>query len=141
MPQDYVSVVATTESVDILLVQQYRPTVEGPTLDLPSGHVEADQTPEEAARCELLEETCYQAQEMELLGKIIPDTGRLGNTLWALFAPQVQFNPEQPPEAGIEVTRCTPSELKELVTTGQLNNALNMAVLLLAMQQGKMAYV
>src|SRR5437763_11391084 len=74
---DYVSVVAVTRQRRLLLVRQYRPAVEGMTLELPSGHVEPGETPEEAARKELLEETGHVADRFELLGEFSPDTGRL----------------------------------------------------------------
>jgi ADP-ribose pyrophosphatase len=86
---DYVSILAITNDGQILLVEQYRPVVEGNTLELPSGHVEEGESPEEAAHRELLEETGYKANEVKLLGTLIPDTGRLGNKMWCYFAPNV----------------------------------------------------
>src|SRR5262249_18088057 len=59
--KDYVSIVALTAEGHLLLVRQYRPAVEQVTLELPCGHVEPGETPEEAARKELLEETGYVA--------------------------------------------------------------------------------
>jgi ADP-ribose pyrophosphatase len=53
VPPDYVSVVAVTTGNEIVLVRRYRPVVEQYTLELPSGHVEDGQTPEDAARREL----------------------------------------------------------------------------------------
>jgi ADP-ribose pyrophosphatase len=43
--QDYVAVVAFTDQAELVLVRQYRPAVERHTLELPSGHVESDETP------------------------------------------------------------------------------------------------
>ena len=47
---DYVIVVPVTEDREIVLVRQYRPAVGQFTLELPAGHVEKGQTPEEAAQ-------------------------------------------------------------------------------------------
>src|ERR1700687_2612926 len=84
--RDYVGVVAVTTNGELLLVRQFRPAVWETTLELPSGHVEPGQTPEEAARTELLEETGHEANSFELVGDFSPDTGRLGNRMWCFFA-------------------------------------------------------
>src|SRR4030088_3118538 len=72
---DYVTVVAMTALDEVVLVRQFRPVVEDYTIELPAGHVEIGQTPEEAARQELLEETGFVAEHFELLGTLLPDTG------------------------------------------------------------------
>ncbi len=131
--EDYVSVFATTESNRVLLVRQYRPAIEGYTLELPSGHVEGEESPEEAARRELLEETGYEAEKMELLGCLAPDTGRLANRLWAYFAPQVKpARQNAPREGGIELVVHERAELLQDVYEGRLDHALHLAVIFLA---------
>jgi hypothetical protein len=55
--QDYLSVLAVTRDGMFPLVRQFRPTVEMVTLELPSGHVDEGESPEEAARKELQKET------------------------------------------------------------------------------------
>src|SRR5258708_7972824 len=73
---DYVSVLAATKQGSLLLVRQFRPAVSEETLELPSGHVEAGELPEAAARRELTEETGFEAKHFELLGTLTPDPGR-----------------------------------------------------------------
>ena len=132
---DYVSILAITNEGQVLLVRQYRPVVEVETLELPSGHVGKGETPEEAARRELMEETGYEAHDIELLGTLIPDTGRLGNKLWCFFASSVTERRDLAVEEGIELTKCTISELMNLIKEGKFNHALNIAVLALAVQR------
>src|SRR5262245_8909607 len=74
--QDYVSVVAFTKEVELLVVRQYRPAVERYTLELPSGQVEKNEEPAESARRELAEECGYEAQGLVHLGTLLSDTGR-----------------------------------------------------------------
>ncbi len=67
-----VMIVAVTGDDCLLLVEQHRPALEGLVIELPAGLVgdEAGHEDEEldaAARRELLEETGYEAGEMELL--------------------------------------------------------------------------
>src|ERR1041385_1573711 len=67
---DYASVVAVTEEGRVLIVRQYRPAVDRYTLELPSGIVDPGETPAQSAGRELLEETGYQAGEIEVLGSM-----------------------------------------------------------------------
>src|SRR4051812_7184080 len=60
-PSDYVVVLGVTPEHEAVLVRQYRPTVEGQTLEFPSGHVEPNENPADAAKRELFEETGYTA--------------------------------------------------------------------------------
>jgi len=130
---DYVSTVALTTEDELLLVRQYRPAVERYTLELPSGHVECGESPEASARRELFEETGYQADQIEWLGTLAPDTGRLGNRLWCYFAPGVKrpggvFQTE----SGVELVRCRREAVFDLIANVQLDHALHLATLFLA---------
>ena len=136
---DYVTVFATTVENRILLVRQYRPVTENYTLELPSGHVDMGESPDKAAKRELLEETGYQAHEMKLLGTLIPDTGRLGNKLWCFSASGVTLASfPVVKEQGIELVTCSAGELMDYVSEAKFNHALHLAVVLLAVQQGQL---
>ena len=130
---DYVSVLAMTKERQVVLVRQYRPTVEKSTLEFPSGYVEKGESPEEAAKRELFEETGYSAPKMELLGSLWPDTGRLSNQIWTYLAlnaiaPDSMW--EQ--ESGVEVVLLSPKELMQKIRTSDFKLALHYAVLFLA---------
>ena len=137
---DYVSIVALTEEDEILLVRQYRPVTESYTLELPSGHVDVGELPEKTALRELLEETGYEAGEIELIGCLVPDTGRLANRQWCYFAPNVRLGQEALAiEEGIELVVCSREELIDHITEGRLDHALNLAVVLLAILKGHLS--
>jgi hypothetical protein len=137
---DYVTVLAVTTEGSVLLVEQYRPAVGAHTTELPSGHVEEGELPEAAARRELAEETGYEAQKFELLGTLVPDTGRLGNKLWCFYADNAtQMRSRANPEEGIRLILCNPDHMLREVSAGKIDNALNLAVLLLAAVQGRLA--
>lgn len=136
---DYVSIVALTEQQEILLVRQYRPTVERYTLELPSGHLEPGELPEETAKRELLEETGYQADTVEFLGCLVPDTGRLSNRMWCYFAADVTLSSPNPIlESGLELVVCSQDDLVRYLLEQQFDHALHLAVLLLANLKGKL---
>ena len=130
---DYVAVVAVTRHDEVLLVRQYRPVPETFTLELPAGHVEPGQTPEQAARAELLEECGYVAKHFELLGTLIPDSGRLGNRLWCFLATDAVPSPDGPADEPIQCLAIPASELLARVGDGTFDHGLHVAALALAL--------
>ena len=136
---DYAAVVALTGEQRILLVRQYRPAVERYTLELPSGLVDQGETPLEAASRELAEETGYTADHMDVLGPMIPDTGRMANRIWACAAVGVKRVGGRVPEAGIEPLEYTLPDLWRATADGEFDHALHVAILLTAVLKGKLA--
>ena len=135
---DYASVLATGLDGRILLVRQYRPAVEDYTLELPSGLVDEGETAEASMRRELLEETNHEAGDIELLGTLLPDVGRLGNRMWCFVADGVRpADTARVLDDGIELVKMTPKELVAAVTGGACNHALNVAVVMLAALKGR----
>lgn len=65
-------VVAITKEHQVILVRQYRPGKGQLILDLPGGGIKPGQTPEDAARAELLEETGYMGN-LQFVAQSLPD--------------------------------------------------------------------
>jgi len=135
---DYSAIVAITSDQRIVAVRQYRPAVERYTIELPSGLVDPGETPAEAASRELLEETGYQAGEVEVLGPMEPDTGRLGNRIWSCVSTGVRRVTGREPEDGIEVVTYSPAELARATASGEFRHALHVAILMMAVLRGKL---
>ncbi len=135
---DYAAVLAITPDERVLIVRQYRPAVERYMLELPSGLVDPGETPEQAARRELLEETGYEAETLEVLGPMFPDTGRLGNRIWNCLATGARRVEGRAPEAGIEVTVWTLAELARAMLDGRFDHSLHVATLMAAVVRGKL---
>lgn len=133
---DYVGVLALTEEGRVLAVRQYRPAIEQFTIEFPAGLVDAGESPAETARRELLEETGYAAETVEIIGEMSTDTGRLSNRIWACFAPRVRREINRETEAGIETVTYSPDELLEAIRSGQFHHALHVAILTLAAARG-----
>lgn len=130
---DYVAVVAYTTQGDMVLVRQYRPAIEGATLELPSGLVDGADDAEATARRELEEETGYRAGELQHLGTLYPDTGRLQNRLWCYLAKNVKPIPGwKPEEEGIQTVLMSPSDVNAATLDGRFRHALHLAALHLA---------
>jgi ADP-ribose pyrophosphatase len=131
---DYVTVLAATASGGVVLVRQFRPAVEDFTLELPSGHIEEGENPEEAARRELLEETGYTAGKLELLASLALDSGRMGLRQWCYLASELQTaRTAHTREPGVEAFELSFSELLNYIRQSKFDHALHLAVVLLWM--------
>ena len=72
----FAAVVPLTDAGGVVLVRQWRQPLEAFTLELPSGGVDADEAPAEAAGRELFEETGFRAEGLEPLASVHTSTGR-----------------------------------------------------------------
>lgn len=135
---DYVSVIGITDNDEILLVRQYRAAAGKKTLELPSGHVEKGDTPLQAAQQELMEETGYSAVKWELLGAILPDSGRMSNKMWCFFASGLKRTGTFTPEQGIEVVHCSLGDFQKNILDASFDHALHLAPVLLAASKKKL---
>src|SRR5512146_2977972 len=67
---DWVNVVAVTGEGRVLLIRQYRAGIRELTIEVPGGTVDPGETPIEAARRELLEETGYTSEDWTAIGRV-----------------------------------------------------------------------
>ncbi|HKU37287.1 MAG TPA: NUDIX hydrolase [Polyangiales bacterium] len=133
---NYVTILPITAEREVLFVKQFRPALDADSLELPSGHIDADETPEQAARRELREETGAEALTLELLSTFRSDTGRMSNRIWTFVADVRRVDP---PEAGIEVLPVPVLGLREMIRSGELEHALDVAVIGKAFVLGKLS--
>jgi 8-oxo-dGTP pyrophosphatase MutT (NUDIX family) len=135
---DYAMVVALNPQGQLLLVRQYRPAVGIVTLELPAGHVEVGETPEQAARKELCEETGCEADTLELLAVLRPSTARFTNRAHIFFAANVRpaARPAHPREADVEASFHSGS-IRELLDNPEFVASGSYAGLMAAAVRGK----
>jgi len=129
--QDFVACLAITHDGKIPIVGQYRPAVEAWTWELPSGHVENGETPEQAVVRELQEETGLIAEQVIPLPQGYPDVGRLSNVCHPFFIRAMETTPTKI-EEGLECRFVTFPELKEMVRKGEFGIFLHVAMLAMA---------
>jgi ADP-ribose pyrophosphatase len=89
---DYVNVVALTIDKKFICFRQVKYAVEGASLAVVGGLIEPNESPLEAAKRELLEETGYEAGRWISLGEYCVDASRgagKGNLFLAIYAAKV----------------------------------------------------
>lgn len=73
---EVVAILPITSENEIIVVEQYRPAVDKITIDIPGGGINSNESPLEAAKRELREETGITAEKILKLGTFYPDSGR-----------------------------------------------------------------
>ncbi len=117
------SVLAFTPENKVILVKIFRPGPEKVLMEIPGGFVDADEDPVKAAGRELLEETGYQGEEMELAGQTIDDAySNLERFIVIAKNCQKVQEPNREFDEFMEVIEMTPSEFREHLRSGQLSD-------------------
>ena len=129
---DGVIILALTDRGEIVLVRQFRPALKEYTLELPSGAVDATESPREAAVRELYEETGYVCQTITALGTGRIMLSRLNSQEFAFYGTGAAKNPRFEAKEDVEVVLVTPPDFKNLVLSGQFEQFAMLALLVLA---------
>jgi len=100
---DWVSVFAVTEDEKVILNYQYKHGCQDIAVEMPAGYIEKGERPEEAAKRELMEETGYGFEKLELLGKYIvsPTRNRNHCYLYIAYGAKKIAEPENDPSEDI----------------------------------------
>lgn len=132
---DFVMVAALTDDGRMVLVRHYRHGPRRMTYSLPSGFIEGAESPADAARRELLEETGYAAETWSSLGRYVVDGNRrcgIEHVFVATGARRVA-EPVQHDLADAVVELMTKAEAVERLWRGDISELPSAAGLALAM--------
>jgi ADP-ribose pyrophosphatase len=138
---NWVNAVAITEDDKILMVHQYRHAAEIVSLEIPGGVIDAGETPEQALRRELLEETGYQFDDFELLSVVYANPSTANNHTYCYLARGGKKVQEQKLDEQEEliVETFTIDEVKKLLINNKIAQALHCTGLFYAlMKLGKL---
>jgi ADP-ribose pyrophosphatase len=124
---DWVNAIALTEDNEIILVRQYRHAAGEVILELPGGCIEKGESPEEAIRRELQEETGYQFTDIEFLSSLYANPATANNKTHCYIARGGQLVGKQQLDKGeeIDIELVSPEKLKELVLSNAFGQALH----------------
>ncbi|WP_374166737.1 NUDIX hydrolase [Arcticibacter sp. MXS-1] len=76
---DWVNAVAVTEDNEVILIRQYRHASGEVILEVPGGCIDPGESPEEAVKRELLEETGYAFSTIEPMGTVYANPSTSAN--------------------------------------------------------------
>jgi ADP-ribose pyrophosphatase len=132
--RDFVVVAPLTEDGRVIMVRHYRHGPRRITRSLPSGFVEGDETPAEAAKRELLEETGYVAETLSLLGTYVVDGNRRCGTEHVFLATGARrvAEPTSDDLAEAAVQLLTVEEATDSLANGEISELATAAGLALA---------
>jgi 8-oxo-dGTP pyrophosphatase MutT (NUDIX family) len=133
--RDWATVVPLTKDGQAVLVRQYRHGLGRVTLELPGGILDDGETPLEAARRELAEETGYSGNTFVEIGTISPNPAIQSNMIHYFLAQDVEKTGSQHLDATeeIEVALMPLDELVALAENNGILNALQVAALFFAL--------
>lgn len=108
----------------ILLVRQYRLPARAKLWELPAGKVDPGETPLQAARRELEEETGYRARVWRKLASFFVSPGYVSERMTVYAASDLTAGAASPmPDERIEIRWFTAAEIERGIATGRIADA------------------
>jgi len=128
---DCVAILAIDAEDNLLLVRQFRHAVGSDLLEIPAGGIDPGETPDQAVRRELREETGFVPNRVIRLGGFYSSPGYCTEYLHLYLATDLTPSPlvaEDTEE--IEVVRVPSKEIRGLVASGRIRDAKSIAGIL-----------
>ena len=123
---DWINVIARTPDDLVVLVRQFRFGTEELTLEIPGGMIDEGESPLDAARRELVEETGYRAEEWQDLGWVHPNPAVQNNRCHTFLADSAVrvAEPTPDPDEHIDVLTIGMDEVPGRIAAGEIRHSL-----------------
>lgn len=115
-----VAIIAITEDNKIILVEQYRKSIEDVVLEIPAGKLELNENPRECAIREFRQKTGYNAESFKLIHKFYPSVGFSNQMMFIYLAEKLEKCEDKTEDQQIEVKEIAFDEVYDMV----LNNKI-----------------
>jgi ADP-ribose pyrophosphatase len=126
---DWVNVIALTPENETVLIDQFRHGLEKTIFEIPGGMVDSNESPLEAAKRELAEETGYTSDKWILLGRSHPNPAIQNNEIFHYLAIDCQktmavnFDDHE----SISTMLYSLSDIREMIADGRISHSLVVA--------------
>jgi ADP-ribose pyrophosphatase len=129
--ENCVAIVALDAADNILLVRQFRKPVEKDLLEIPAGGIDPGETPEDAVRREMREETGFLPQKVAKLGGFYSSPGFCTEYLHLYLAGDLVSSPLHAEDSeSISLIRVPLNQIPGLIASGAICDAKSIAGLL-----------
>jgi ADP-ribose pyrophosphatase len=124
-----VVVLPLTAQGEVVMVSQYRRSIDSVVLELPAGTLEKDEPPLDCAKREIQEEVGFAAREVVSLGTLLPAPG-FCNELQYLFVARDLYpqSAEQDLDEEISVVTLSVTQFEQGVASGEIKDAKTIAL-------------
>lgn len=128
---NWVNALALTEDNEVILIKQYRHAAEMVITEIPGGCIDAGESPEEAIRRELLEETGYAFGNVEYLAALYANPSTSANKTFTFLATGGKKVQDQHLDGREEiiVELVSIETLKELLLANEILQALHVSAI------------
>ena len=138
--ENCVAIVALDDADNILLVKQFRKPVEKELLEIPAGGIDPGESPEDAVRREMREETGFLPQKVEKMGGFYSSPGFCTEYLYLYLATDLVSSPLQAEDSeNISLVRVPLAEILGLIASDAIVDAKSIAGLLVFREYQKSA--
>ena len=130
------AIIPVTDDGDVVMIKQFRKPIESTIWEVPAGKLDPGETPLEAAKRELEEETGLRAENYEYLTAMYPSVGYSTEIIHIYLATGLTQGPSHPDEdEDLIMERIDLDLLKQKVTDGEFKDAKTIIAILLAWEK------
>jgi ADP-ribose pyrophosphatase len=135
---DWASVLAVTDTGHVVFVDQYRHGAARVSRELPAGMIDPGETPEQAAKRELEEETGFVAEHWEHLFSTNTEPARHTSRAHFYFAKGARRIAEQrvDPSENIDVVLLLPRDIMAAIEGGTILHGVHVGAIMFAVARG-----